>query len=327
VRRREFIALLGGAAAWPVAAHAQQRGRMPLVLVWLGGRADDPETQRRHNVFRDAMYELGWIDGRTVRLEYRATADAEQHRTMATELAALSPDVIVTGSAPVLAAAYRQTKSIPIVFMQVTDPVSDGFVASLARPGGNVTGFTIFEHSFAGKWLEMLKEVVPTMTRVAVVQNPDHPAWNAYVRAVREVASRMNVEVTPMPASGAAEVEIGLAAFGRTPNGGVILLPSPLVTTNRDMIAAWALQQRLPSIYITREYPQSGGLMSYGIDNTEPFRQAPTYVNRILKGAKPGDLPVQAATSFKMVINLKTAKALGISVPATMLGRADEVIE
>jgi putative ABC transport system substrate-binding protein len=273
------------------------------------------------------MYELGWIDGRTVRLEYRATADAEQHRTMATELAALSPDVIVTGSAPVLAAAYRQTKSIPIVFMQVTDPVSDGFVASLARPGGNVTGFTIFEHSFAGKWLEMLKEVVPTMTRVAVVQNPDHPAWNAYVRAVREVASRMNVEVTPMPASSAAEVEIGLAAFGRTPNGGVILLPSPLVTTNRDMIAALALQQRLPSIYVTREYPESGGLMSYGIENSEPFRQAPSYVNRILKGAKPGDLPVQAATSFKMVINLKTAKALGISVPATMLGRADDVIE
>jgi putative ABC transport system substrate-binding protein len=219
MRRREFLRVIGGVAAWPVAAHAQQRGRMPLVLVWLGGRDDDPETQRRHNVFRDAMYELGWIDGRTVRLEYRATADAEQHRTMATELAALSPDVIVTGSAPVLAAAYRQTKSIPIVFMQVTDPVSDGFVASLARPGGNVTGFTIFEHSFAGKWLEMLKEVVPTMTRVAVVQNPDHLAWNAYVRAVREVASRMNVEVTPMPASSAAEVEIGLAAFGRTPNG------------------------------------------------------------------------------------------------------------
>ena len=327
MRRREFLRVIGGAVAWPVAAHAQQRGRMPLVLVWLGGCADDPETQRRHNVFRDAMYELGWIDERTVRLEYRATIDAEQHRTVATELAALSPDVIVTSSAPVLAAAYRQTKSIPIVFMQVTDPVSDGFVASLARPGGNVTGFTIFEHSFAGKWLEMLKEVVPTMTRVAVVQNPDHPAWNAYVRAVREVASRMNVEVTPMPASSASEVEIGLAAFGRTPNGGVILLPSPLVTTNRDMIAALALQQRLPSIYVTREYPQSGGLMSYGIDNTEPFRQAPTYVNRILKGAKPGDLPVQAATSFKMVINLKTAKALGISVPATMLGRADEVIE
>jgi putative ABC transport system substrate-binding protein len=254
--------------------------------------------------------------------------NAEQSRAVAAEIATLSPSVILTGTAPVLAAAHRQTKTIPIVFIQVTDPVSDGFVASLARPGGNVTGFTIFEHSFAGKWLEMLKEVVPAMTGVAVMQNPDHPAWNAYVDAIRGVASKIKVEVTPTPARNATEVETALAAFGqKQPNGGVILLPSPLVTTNRELIAALTLRYRLPSIYIVRLYPASGGLMSYGVDISDHVRQAAGYVSRILKGAKPSELPVQAAEKFEMVFNLKTAKALGITVPATMLGRADEVIE
>ena len=327
MRRREFVAALGGVSLAPLAAQAQQSGRTPVVVVWFGGLADDPAVQSRRIVFRDALQEMGWVDGRTIRLEHRSTIGADQNRAVAAELDGLKPDVIVTGTAPVLAAAYRQTKTIPIVFMQVTDPVSDGFVASLARPGGNVTGFTIFEHSFAGKWLEMLKEVVPTMTRVAVMQNPDHPAWNAYVRAIRDVALGMGIEVTPTPASGPAEVEAALAAFGRTPNGGVILLPSALVTANRGLIAAATLRHRLPSIYVVRDYPASGGLMSYGIDGIEQFRQAASYVNRILKGAKSADLPVQASSKFEMVINLKTAKTLGITVPATMLGRADEVIE
>jgi putative ABC transport system substrate-binding protein len=278
-------------------------------------------------LIRATLQQMGWIDGRNIRLEFRASLDAAQARAVAAEIANLGPDVIVAATAPVLAAAHRQTKTIPIVFMQVTDPVSDGFVASLAHPGGNVTGFTIFEHSFAGKWLEMLKEVVPTMTRVAVVQNPDHPAWTAYVRAVRDVASAIKVEVTPAPANNAAEVEAALAAFAQSSNGGVILLPSPLVTTNRDTIAAATLRHRLPSIYIARLYPASGGLMSYGIDIPELTRQVAGYVDRILKGAKPADLPVQAASRFEMVFNLKTAKALGITVPPTMLGRADEVIE
>jgi len=295
--------------------------------MWLGGSADDAESQRRRQAIRAALQQLGWIDSRNIRLEFRFSTDAAQSRAVASEIAAIAPDVIVAATAPVLAVAHRQTKTIPIVFMQVTDPVSDGFVASLSRPGGNVTGFTIFEHSFAGKWLEMLKEVVPTMTRVAVVQNPDHPAWNAYVRAIQQVASGMNVEVTPTPASGPAELEAGLAAFGRTPNGGVILLPSPVVTTNRDLIAATALRHRQPSIYVVRAYPESGGLMSYGVDTADLIRGVAGYVDRILKGAKPGELPVQAASKFEMVFNLKTAKELGITVPATMLGRADDVIE
>jgi ABC-type uncharacterized transport system substrate-binding protein len=230
--------------------------------------------QRRHDIVRDALRELGWIDGRDVRLEYRSSMNAEQNRAVVAEIAALSPSVILTGTAPVLAAAHRQTKTVPIVFIQVTDPVSDGFVESLARPGGNVTGFTIFEHSFAGKWLEMLKEVVPAMTRVAVMQNSDHPAWNAYLNAIREVASRMAVEVTPAPVRNADEVEAALAAFGQQPNGGVILLPSPLVTTNRELIAALTLRYRLPSIYVVRLYPASGGLMSYGMDTFAQVREA-----------------------------------------------------
>ena len=328
--RRAFITLLGGlAAAWPVVARAQQGERVRHVVVWIGGSGNDPTSQQRGATFRDAMRGLGWTEGRNVKIDVRfpTTNAAEETRAAAAELAALNPDVIVTTGAPILGALHRVTKTLPIVFTLVTDPVTDGFVASLARPGGNITGFTIFEHSFAGKWLEMLKEVVPGITQVAVLQNPDHPAWNAYLRAVSAVASGMRVEVKAAPVNTAAEIQAAIDAFARVPNGGLILLPSPVATAHREVIASAALRHGLPSIYLARIYPVSGGLMSYGIDLNEPYRQAAAYVDRILKGAKPGELPVQAASKFEMVINLKTAKALGITVPPTVLGRADEVIE
>jgi putative tryptophan/tyrosine transport system substrate-binding protein len=330
MRRRDFITLFGsGAVAWPFVASAQQDGRIRHVAVWIGGSGNDPTSQQRGATFRDAMRGLGWTEGRNIKIDVRfpTTNAAEETRAAAAELAALNPDVIVTTGAPILGALHRVTKAVPIVFTLVTDPVTDGFVASLARPGGNITGFTIFEHSFAGKWLEMLKEVVPGITRVAVLQNPDHPAWNAYLRAVGTVASGMRVEVTAAPVNTTAEIQAAIDAFARVPNGGLVLLPSPVATAHREVIASAALRHGLPSIYLARIYPVSGGLMSYGIDLNEPYRQAAAYVDRILKGARPGELPVQAASKFEMVINLKTAKALGITVPPTVLGRADEVIE
>jgi putative tryptophan/tyrosine transport system substrate-binding protein len=329
MRRREFI---GGLAATglPLTAFAQQSGRVARIVLWLGSSPSDPEVQRNVVAFRDTMRGLGWDDDRNLRIDvrwYAASFTVEELAAIAVELTALAPDAIVTTGAPILGALQRQTKTIPIVFTQVTDPISDGFVVNLARPGSNITGFTIFEHSFAGKWLEMLKEVVPSMTRVAVMQNTGHPAWNAYLRSIGTIASGMGVEVTPAPVSNPPEIEASLSTFARSPNGGLILLPSPLVTRHREVIAAAALHHRLPSIFLARHYAASGGLMTYGPVTSEAYRQAATYVDRILKGAKPGELPVQAASKFEMVINLKTARAMGIAVPATMLGRADEVIE
>jgi len=275
------------------------------------------------------MRGLGWIDNQNVKIDVRfpTTNSAEETRAAAAELAAFNADVIVTTGAPILGALHRLTKTVPIVFTLVTDPVTDGFVASLARPGGNITGFTIFEHSFAGKWLEMLKEAVPSITRVAVMQNSDHPAWTTYLHAIGAVASGMGVEVTPAPVNSPAEIQAAIEAFAPVPNGSLVLLPSPVVTAHREVIANAALRHGLPSIYLARMYAVSGGLMSYGIDLNEPYRQAAAYVDRILKGAKPADLPVQAASKFEMVINLKTAKALGLTIPPTLLARADEVIE
>ena len=328
MRRRDFIGLLGGAAAWPLGASAQVP-RRPHVVIWLGGVAD--AVGKRHvAAFSDALRGLGWIDERNLRIEVRwigTSFGPEEARAAAIELAALKPDVIVTTGAPLLQALRGQNTNIPIVFTLVTDPVGDGFVTSLARPGGNMTGFTIFEHSFAGKWLEMLKEMVPSMARVLVMQNTGHPAWPAYLEAIGTIALAINVAVTPAPVSNPDEIAAALAAFARAPNGGLILLPSPLVTHHRDFIASAAQRHRLPSIYLARLFAESGGLMSYGPDTSEFYRQAARYVARILKGEKPGELPVQAASRFEMAINLKTAKALGIAVPATMLGRADEVIE
>jgi putative ABC transport system substrate-binding protein len=304
---------------------------VPRVVFWTGGAfPDDPIGQRNMIALRDALRGFGWIDSRNVQVDARwapVTFAGEELRAAAAGLAAEKPDVIVTTGAPILGALHRQTKAVPIVFTMVTDPVRDGFVASLARPGGNITGFTIFEHSFAGKWLEMLKDAVPSMTRLAVMQNPDHPAWNAYLGAITAIAPGLGVEVTPTPVTSIPDIEPALAAFARAPNGGLVVLPSQVGTQHGAVIADAALRHRLPSTYSLRSFPAAGGLMSYGVVQVEAIRQAATYVDRILKGAKPGELPVQAATKFEMVINLKTAKALGITVPPTMLGRADEVIE
>ena len=331
LKRREFITLLGGAAAWPLAARAQQIGQVPRIVLWLGGLGpSDLETQQAAAAFRESMRAFGWVDGRNLRIDLRwigAAFSAQEMRAAAAETISLSPDVVVTTGAPILAALQSETKTIPLVFTFVTDPVSDGFVVSLTRPGGNITGFTIFDHSFAGKWLEMLKEVVPSMTRVAVMQNPDHPAWSAYLRAIGTIAPRIGVEVTPTPVSNIVDIAPALDAFAHVPNGGLIILPSALGTNHREAIASAALRHRLPSIYSLRMYPQAGGLMSYGVPRMEPYSQAATYVDRILKGTKPAELPVQAAAKFEMVFNLKTATALGITLPPTVLVRADEVIE
>lgn len=331
MQRREFISLIAGAAAaWPLRVQAQQSGHVPLIVFWIGGMPSDPEVQASTSAFQDTLHERGWIDGRNIRVarrSYPVSFTPEDMNVAASEITALDPDVIVTTGAPILGALHRVTKTVPIVFTNVTDPVSDGFVTNLARPGENITGFTLFEHSFAGKWLEMLKEVVPSMTRVAVMQSAGHPAWNAYLRAIDVIASGIGTEVTPAPISNPVQIEPFLSDFARAPNGGLLILPSPLVTQSREVIAKAALRYRLPSIYLSRLYAVNGGLMTYGPVISDAYRQAATYVDRILKGVKPGELPVQAASKFEMVINLKTAKALGITVPATMLGRADEVIE
>jgi putative tryptophan/tyrosine transport system substrate-binding protein len=328
-KRREFIMLLGGVAvAWPLAASTQQGERMRRIGFWVGEPDTDPNAQRRVTAFKQGLAELGWIEGRTVQIEYRwPIIDGEQVRADAESLIALAPDVIVTTGAPTVAVFKRLTRTIPIVFTFVTDPVRDGLVETLAHPGGNITGFTIFEHTMAGKWVEMLKEVAPGVTRVAVMQNPEHPAWTTYLSAITGVASSAGVAVTPLPVHDADEIRRAIADFVDAPNGGLIVLPSGVAAFYRDLIVAATGRHRLPAIFPERIFTEAGGLISYGVVLSEMYRQAARYADRILRGAKPSELPVQAATKFEMIINLKTAKALGLDVPPTLLARADEVIE
>jgi putative tryptophan/tyrosine transport system substrate-binding protein len=328
IGRRDFITLLGGVAAWPLAARAQQGERIRRVGFWAGEPETDPNARRRVAAFKQGLAELGWIEGRTVQIEYRwAIIDAERVRADAESLIAVAPDVIVTTGAPTVALFKRLTRTIPIVFTFVTDPVRDGLVETLAHPGGNITGFTIFEHTMAGKWVEMLKEVAPGVTRVAVMQNPDHPAWTTYLSAITGVAPSAGVAVTPHPVHDADEIRHAIADFARAPNGGLIVLPSGVAAFYRDVIVAAAGRHRLPAIFPERFFVESGGLISYGVVLSEMYRQAARYADRILRGAKPSELPVQAATKFELVINLKTAKTLGLEVPPSLLARADEVIE
>jgi len=329
MRRREFVILLGGsaAAAWPLAAHAQQSNRLRVVGVLLAMAPDDPEAQLRVKAFEAGLRELGWTEGRNLRLEYRGAAgDAALLRKQATELVGLAPDLILATSTPVLA-ALRQENPLPIVFVQVTDPIGSGFVPNLARPGGSLTGFTSFEFTIGSKWLEALKHVAPAVTRVALIFNPDTaPFAHMFWQPVEDAAPSFDVEPMQAPVRDVGEIERTVAAFARQ-NGGLMVLPDVSTTNHRDLIIALAARHRLPAVYPYRYFATSGGLMSYGSDLADVYRRAASYVDRILKGAIPGDLPVQAPAKFEFVINLKTANALGLTVPPLWLGRADEVIE
>jgi putative ABC transport system substrate-binding protein len=329
MRRREFVILLGGsaAAAWPLAAHAQQSNRLRVVGVLLAMAPDDPEAQLRVKAFEAGLRELGWTEGRNLRLEYRwAAGDAALLRKQATELVGLAPDLILATSTPVLA-ALRQENPLPIVFVQVTDPIGSGFVPNLARPGGSLTGFTSFEFTIGSKWLEALKHVAPAVTRVALIFNPDTaPFAHMFWQPVEDAAPSFDVEPMQAPVRDVGEIERTVAAFARQ-NCGLMVLPDVSTTNHRDLIIALAARHRLPAVYPYRYFATSGGLMSYGSDLADVYRRAASYVDRILKGAIPGDLPVQAPAKFEFVINLKTANALGLTVPPLWLGRADEVIE
>jgi putative tryptophan/tyrosine transport system substrate-binding protein len=288
---------------------------------------NDPEGQARAKAFQQKFQDLGWTEGRNVRIEYRWVTDPDRIRAVAVELVHLTPDVILAYGNPVVAALRRETRSIPIVFVQVTNPVGGGFVTSLAHPGGNITGFSQFEFAIGGKWLDTLKEIAPDTKRVAVILNPDNPTASGYLGAIEAMAPSLSIQVTPTAGRDAADIERAIEAFSRRPDGGVIVLPDIIAFLNRDLFVALAARHQLPAVYPVRLFTTAGGLVSYGVDQINESRQAASYVDRILKGEKPADLPVQAPTKFELVINLKTAGALGLTVPPTLLTRADEVIE
>jgi putative ABC transport system substrate-binding protein len=327
--RRAFITLLGGAAvAWLGAAGAQQGERMRRIGVLMGQAEDDPEAQARVAAFQQSLQRLGWSDGRNVRIDSRwAAGDADRTRRYAAELIALAPDVILAPGSFTMGPLLQATRTVPIVFVHVPDPVGAGFVDSLARPGGNATGFILFEYATSAKWLELLKQVAPGVTRVAVIRDPALTSGTGQFAAVQAVAPSLGVEVSPINVRDAAEIERAITAFARSPNGGLILTGSALSQVHRQTIIALAARHKLPAIYYERYVVAEGGLISYGPSLVDQFQRAAGYVDRILKGEKPADLPVQTPTKYELAINLKTAKALGLTVPPMMLARADEVIE
>jgi len=329
VRRREFITLLGGAAAtWPTLAQAQQSEHVRRIAVLMNRAPNDSEGQARLAALRQALQQLGWNEGRNVQIDIRYGEDnIDRERKYAAELLALSPDIIVASGTVSVTALQPISKDVPIVFAVVTDPVGAGFVDNLARPGGTVTGFMIYEYSLAGKWLELLKQIAPSVTQVVVLRDPTNPSGIAIFGAIRTAAQSLGVQVSPAGIRDAGEVERAIAALARSGNGGLIVTPNASGSVQRELIVALAAQYKLPAIYPFRYLVHNGGLMSYGTDLVDQFRLAARYVDRILKGEKPGDLPVQAATKYQMAINLKTAKALGLSVPNSLMSLADEVIE
>jgi len=327
VKRREFIAALG-LAAWPMVARGQQLERTRRIGVLMNNAADDPEGQLRVTAFAQGLQEAGWTVGRNVRIEYRwAGGNADRIRSYAAELVGLAPDVILTTGSFGLGPLQQATRSVPIVFVAVVDPVGAGFVASLAQPGGNITGFTSYEYSLGVKWLELLKQIAPGVSRAAVLRDPTIPSGIGQFGAIQGAAQSFGVELTPVDVRHADEIERAVGAIARRPTSGLIIVSSALAVAHRDLIVRLAEKHKLPAVYPARYFITAGGLISYGPDALDQYRRAAGYVDRILKGEKPADLAVQAPTKYETAINLKTAKALGIEVPPTLLARADEVIE
>jgi putative ABC transport system substrate-binding protein len=329
VKRRQFITLLGGAAAaWPLAARAQQGGRMRHIGVLMPYPANDAQAQARNAAFLQGLQQLGWIIGRNIQIDYRWSAgSADDTRKDAAELIALAPEVILTAGSAGMGPLFQVTRKVPIVFVIVSDPVGAGFIDSLARPGGNATGFTPYTYGMAGKWLELLKEIAPRVTRAAVIRDPAITAGIGEWSAIQALAPSVGIEVSPVNVSDPGEIERAVTAFARSTNGGLIVSGSALTVLHRDLIVTLAARHKLPAVYYERYYVTAGGLISYGPDFLDQFRSAAGYIDRILKGEKPADLPVQQPTKFELVINLKAARALGLEVPPTLLARADEVIE
>jgi putative ABC transport system substrate-binding protein len=329
MRRRGFITLVGGAAAWPLAAHAQQAERMRRVGVLMAHSESDPQYRADVAVFREGLQKLGWVDGQNIRIEVRwAGFDAETMRRYAKELVALQPDLILSNDTPTTATLLQQTRTIPIVFATVADPVGSGFVASFARPGGNATGFAVYEASLGGKWLELLKETVPSVSRVVVIFNPaTAPFAENFLKSLNDAATYLGVEARIAHVHDVSELETVVATQAREPNSGLIVLNEDFMIAHRVEIISLAAHYRLPAVYPFRFFAELGGLISYGVDLHDNFRRAVPYADRILRGAKPSELPVQAPVKFELVINLKTAKELGLEVPFHLQQRADEVIE
>jgi putative ABC transport system substrate-binding protein len=329
MRRRDFIRANSSAvAAWPSAARAQQPERVRRIGVLMPGTADDAELKARIAAFQQGLRELGWTDGRNVRIDVRwGAGDADRIRSSAAELVALAPDVILTVASSAIGALLQATRTVPIVFANVADPVGAGYVDSLARPGGNVTGFLLFEYGIAGKWLELLKQIAPAVTRAAVMRDPNITAGIGQWAVIQAIAPSMGVELSLVNIRDAGEIERDITAVARSSNGGLIVTATPLALQHRELIIRRAADHKLPAVYFERYFVTGGGLISYGPHMVDQYRRAAGYVDRILKGEKPANLPVQAPTKYELAINLKTAKALGIAVPPTLLARADEVIE
>jgi putative tryptophan/tyrosine transport system substrate-binding protein len=329
MRRREFIALLGGTAAWPLSARAQRPDQIRRVGVLMGLAEDDPDSKPRLGAFRQGLEKLGWSEGRNIHLDVRFAlpANEQQVQMLAKELLALSPDVIVSQSTALTAAFRRETRTVPIVFIAVGDPVGAGFIANLARPGSNLTGLTLYDGSVAGKWLAMLKEIDPRVTRAAFIINPKTSSFPLLARETETMAQSLAIELTLITIENAGDIGRVIESFASLPNGGLVFPPNATTTANRDLIVALAARYRLPAVYAWREFVTAGGLLSYGTNFVELFRQTASYVDRILRGSSPAELPVQAPTKYQTVVNLKTARALGLTVPPGLLVAADEVIE